>query len=114
MMGADSKFVMVHVTCPAEHAVTLAQLLVAEKAAACVNIIGNVHSIYRWQGEIQDDNESMMVIKTTASALDKLNKLIEQQHPYELPEVIATPIVAGLPEYLSWISTSTEQNESEP
>ncbi len=114
MIGTDNQYIMVHVTCPAEHAVGMAQLFVTKKAAACVNIIDNVHSIYRWQGEIQNDNESMMVIKTTASALDKLSQLIEQHHPYKLPEIIATPIVAGLPEYLNWVGTSTDQNESEP
>jgi len=108
MMGADSQCVMVHVTCPTESAATLARLFVTEKAAACVNIISNIRSIYRWQDKIQDDNESMLIIKTTTSTLNKLGNLVAKHHPYESPEMIVIAIVAGLPDYLSWINASTD------
>lgn len=104
----SSGFIVVYVTCPTEQASALARVLITEKAAACVNIISNVRSIYRWQNKIEDDNESMLLIKTTTIALDQLSELVKQHHPYELPEIIATPIVAGLADYLSWIDASTE------
>jgi len=108
-----SGFVMVYVTCPTEQAAILARRLVTEKAAACVNIISNVRSIYRWQDKIEDDNEDMLLIKTTTSALNKLSELVKQHHPYELPEILAVPIISGLPDYLNWINASTEANTTD-
>ncbi|PCH59817.1 MAG: hypothetical protein COC05_05980 [Gammaproteobacteria bacterium] len=107
---SDSKFVMVHVTCPSEQSASLARLLVTKKAAACVNIISNIRSIYRWQDKIEDDNENMLIIKTKTAALGKLSQLIKQHHPYELPEMIVTPIIAGLADYLNWIDTTIDND----
>lgn len=104
---------MAYVTCPEAQAAVLAQRLVAEKAAACVNIVTNVRSIYRWQDKIEDDTESMLIIKTKTSALDKLAELVKRHHPYELPELITTPITAGFVDYLSWIDATTQADKSD-
>ncbi len=106
--GKNSDYVIAYVSCPEAQAATLAQRFVAEKAAACVNIMPNVRSIYGWQDKIEDENESILMIKTKTSALDKLAELVKRHHPYELPELITTPITAGLTDYLSWIDATTQ------
>ena len=91
-------------TCPSiEVARELAQGLVANGAAACVNIIPQVESVYRWEGKTEAGTESLLVIKTAAARYAAVEAYIQQHHPYELPEVIAVPIEAGAPGYLSWL-----------
>ena len=95
-------------TCPDEEtARRLAGGLVEEKLAACVNVLPGIRSIYRWQGEVQDDAEVLMVIKTTRSAYDRLADWLEEHHPYDLPEVIALPVSEGLAAYLDWVAQET-------
>ena len=81
----------------------IARACVEASAAACVNILGNVKSIYRWKGEIQADDEVQLVFKTTREKLPKIEQILRTLHPYEVPEFIAWPIDRGLPEYLSWV-----------
>lgn len=91
-------------TCPnIEVARELARGLVAGGAAACVNIIAGVESIYRWRGKTEQGTESLLVIKTAAARYAEVEAYIQQHHPYELPEVIAVPIEAGAAGYLSWL-----------
>ncbi len=104
---SNNKPIVVYITCGPQQAEDLARILVTKKAAACVNIVGNVRSIYRWQNKIEEDNESMLIIKTTISSLELLSKLVKQHHEYDLPEIIAIPIVAGSQDYLSWINSTT-------
>ena len=85
----------------------MAGALVREKLAACVNIIPAVRSIYSWKGEVCDDGEALMVIKTRSGLLDALRERVVQLHPYDVPEVIALPIVGGHGPYLKWIDEST-------
>ena len=85
----------------------LASQIVQAKLAACVNIIPQVQSIYIWQGEECNESECIALIKTTEKAYSELESLLKQQHPYELPEIIATPITNGSKDYLSWLSTNT-------
>ncbi len=85
----------------------LATRLVAERLAACVNIIPGITSVYRWRGVLERDTEHLLIIKTHSTVFATLQETIRGQHPYELPEVIAVPIGDGLPEYLDWISEST-------
>lgn len=100
---------VVFCTCPDEQtARALAAGLVEEKLAACVNVLPGIRSIYRWQGEVQDDSEVLMVVKTTQPKLDRLAQWLKQHHPYELPEVIALPVSGGLPGYLDWVAQETE------
>jgi periplasmic divalent cation tolerance protein len=88
---------------PAE---SLARTLVAEGLAACVNRLPGIESTYRWEGQVQQDRETLLVIKTTASAYPDLERRIRELHPYEVPEVIALPIVRGSEPYLAWLDAS--------
>lgn len=85
----------------------LARQLIDAHAAACVNRLAPCTSSYRWKGEIETASEVPLLIKTTRSAYPRLEKLIREAHPYELPEIIAVPISAGLPAYLSWVREET-------
>lgn len=85
----------------------LAQRIVHERLAACVNILPRVQSIYRWQGQDCMDIEHVALIKTTKDRYPELESYLHSQHPYELPEIIAVPITAGLEGYLKWITENT-------
>ena len=91
----------------AQSAAQLAQRLVEARAAACVNQLAPCTSTYRWQGKIETATEVPLLIKTTRDAYPRLEKLIRETHPYELPEIIAVTVDAGLPAYLGWVSSET-------
>lgn len=97
--------VVVFVTTPEAEAQVLAEVLVREKKAACVNIVPKVRSTYWWQGEIESDDESLLIIKTRLSLLDDLIEVVKETHSYEVPEVIALPILGGNQDYLDWIGS---------
>lgn len=86
-----------------ETASRLAETLVAERLAACVNILPGLTSIYRWQGEVARESELLLLIKTRETLYSSLEQRLQALHPYELPEIIAVPIHAGLAGYLNWI-----------
>lgn len=91
-------------TCPdAGTARAIAQALVAERLAACVNSLPGVSSTYRWQGAVTTDDEHLLLIKTTAARLDALRQRLLCLHPYELPELIAVPVEQGHAPYLAWV-----------
>jgi periplasmic divalent cation tolerance protein len=92
----------------AEEAEKVAHHLVATRAAACVNIIPGVRSIYRWKGAVEDAAEWTLLIKTRRALLDRVQRELRKVHSYEVPEVIAVPIVDGLDSYLQWIDEETE------
>ena len=95
-------------TCPdAASADAIAQALVAERLAACVNRLPGVRSTYRWQGAVEQADEVLLLIKTTAARVDALAARLRQLHPYELPELVAVEARAGLPDYLQWVAAST-------
>ncbi len=95
-------------TCPdAETAARIARTLVAERLAACVNRVPGVTSTYRWQGQIHDDTEVLLVIKTTRERFDALRERLVDLHPHEVAESIALDIVDGLPAYLDWLHGQT-------
>jgi periplasmic divalent cation tolerance protein len=106
MSGDD--VLLVWCTCPADAAGRLAEALVGERLAACVNRIGPVQSTYTWQGAVESASETLLAIKTTAARFDALAKRLRELHPYDVPEIIATPVCAGLPEYLAWVRGSVE------
>jgi len=86
---------------------TLADHLVGQRLAACVNILAPCRSVYRWQGRIEDAEEVPLLIKTTTARYAALEAAIRAQHPYELPEIVAVPISHGLPGYLAWVAAET-------
>lgn len=91
----------------AETAARIARVLVEERLAACANLVPTVRSIYRWQDAIQDDAESLAIIKTTADRYAALAARIAELHPYEVPEIIALPLAGGHPPYLAWLAGQT-------
>ena len=108
-MSDEEKYILVLTTCPGSiSAKKIAQNLVVEKLAACVNIVPGVQSYFSWVGKVDNANEHLLVIKSTVAVYEKLEKRIQALHPYELPEIIAVPIHTGLAGYLDWISNNTE------
>ncbi len=91
----------------AASAEALAHALVEARLAACVNMLAPCRSVYRWAGAVETAAEVPLLIKTTAERYSDLERLIRERHPYELPEIIAVPITAGLPGYLAWVRDQT-------
>lgn len=85
----------------------IAEALVASHAAACVNVLAEYSSTYRWEGRVEHATEVPLLIKTTADAYPRLEAELRKLHPYAVPEIIAIPISAGLPAYLDWVKTET-------
>ncbi len=85
----------------------LAQQLVGQRLAACVNILAPCRSIYRWQGKVEDGTEVPLLIKTAATRYTAIEEAIRSAHPYALPEIIALDITRGLPAYLAWLAGET-------
>ncbi len=88
-------------------AVRIANALITDGLAACVNILAECTSIYRWEGKIEHASEVPLLIKTTRAAYPGLENALRGLHPYELPEIIALPVSAGLPDYLNWVARET-------
>lgn len=110
-MSKDVKHILVLSTCPGTiSAKKIAQDLVTEKLAACVNIIPGIQSYFSWVGKVDSANECMLVIKTTLDVYSLLEKRIKKLHPHELPEIIAVPIETGLSGYLDWITKNSNKS----
>ena len=88
--------------------VQIAKTLVESKLAACVNIIPKVRSVYEWEGEISEEEEFLLIIKTTEQQKEDLKATLGEIHPYEVPELIFLPITDGLPDYLNWVLKNTK------
>jgi periplasmic divalent cation tolerance protein len=100
--------VIVLVTWPAgEDAGPVANTLVEERLAACVNLLPEMDSVYRWKNTVERERERQMVIKTTASRVNALMARIKQLHPYEVPEMLVLPVVGGSEAYLEWLTACT-------
>jgi len=96
--------IVVLVTCTEAEGPGIANALLTRRKAACVNILPGVRSFFWWQDNIDSDNESLLIIKTSASLLDEVVALVKEVHSYDVPEVIALPIVGGNQDYLEWLS----------
>ncbi|HSR65662.1 MAG TPA: divalent-cation tolerance protein CutA [Xanthomonadaceae bacterium] len=95
-------------TCPdADSAARLAETLVDERLAACVQVLPGVRSVYRWQGAVERADEVLLLIKTTHARLDALAERVRALHPYELPELVAVEAAGGLPAYLDWVAAES-------
>ena len=90
----------------AEH---LAQTALDGRLAACVNVISGVRALYRWQGAVQQATECTLLFKTAADRYPALASLLEREHPYEIPEIIAWPLTAGLAAYGAWVEAETRE-----
>lgn len=107
-MSEQSKHLLVLTTCPGSiTAKKIANDLVVEKLAACVQVISGVQSFFRWVGKVNNSEEYLLIIKTTTDRYDQLEARITSLHPYDLPEIITLPINGGLAGYLAWIETNT-------
>lgn len=96
-------------TCPdRETARQLADRLVGERLAACVNIVPGLESVYEWQGKVERDAEVLLIIKTRRDRYAKVEATLRQHHPYELPEILRVSLSGGLQEYLHWIDNALE------
>ena len=104
----DKDTLLVMTTCPDEaHAESLSIHLIESGLAACINRLPGISSVYRWEGQLKQGTEVLLLIKTAASQWDALEAAIKSNHPYELPEIIAVPITMGHKPYLDWIQSVT-------
>jgi periplasmic divalent cation tolerance protein len=106
--------VLVLCACPDEVvAIDIARVLVKEGLAACVNRISGLASIYQWQGQTCETFEQLLLIKTTPACYEALEMRLKALHPYEIPEIIAVPIVAGSSHYLAWLVAATDAHTAD-
>ena len=94
-----------------EAADELARQLVERRLAACVNIVGPIRSVYRWQNQVHNDPEYLLVIKTTAERVNPLQSVLKTLHPYELPECVEVAVTGGSEEYLAWVADEVSSGE---
>jgi periplasmic divalent cation tolerance protein len=101
----SGSFSIILTTCPDKKmAKKIARALVSSRAAACVNIVPGVLSIYRWEGEVQEEPEVLLLVKTRAEQASRVQEIILENHGYEVPEVVVVPIVSGWEKYLDWLA----------
>lgn len=109
----DVCYQLVLCSCPDEAtAINIAENIVAQRLAACVNILPEAYSIYHWQGNVESAKEHLMLIKTLQSHYPLLEKVIVSLHPYDVPEILSFNINSGLPHYLKWIESSITQSNN--
>jgi periplasmic divalent cation tolerance protein len=82
----------------------LARVLVKSGAAACVNVVPGVRSVYRWKGKVEESREALLVVKAPKKNFRRIQRLVRDKHPYELPEVLALPVAGGSAAYLRWLN----------
>lgn len=96
------------ITCPGRRVATrIAEMLVRERLAACVNVVPLVVSIYRWNGKIRRDSETLLIVKTRAARVRQLERRVCREHPYTVPEIIFLPVRSGNRPYLAWLASET-------
>lgn len=104
----QAEYLLVLTTCASEdQAAQIAEALIKANAAACCNIVKDVRSLYIWRDKLEDDQEVLLLTKTTVSAFPKVREMIKNLHSYDVPEIIALPIVDGSTDYLDWIKEQT-------
>lgn len=103
-MGNTSRYIQIFTTvAKRDDAERIAITLSDKKLSACTQIIGPINSVYRWKGKVEKSKEWVCIVKTKISQYKKIEKVIKKIHPYELPEIIAVPIIKGSREYLGWM-----------
>lgn len=109
-MNNKKGFMVVLVTTPGrEDALNIAENIVAERLCACCNILEGVSSVFVWKGSVEREDECLMIIKTSAARYEELEERIKSLHDYDVPEIIALPLVAGNSSYLEWIEGVLEE-----
>ena len=108
-MSSSTTHRLIFCNCPTQAiASNIANQLVSDGIAACVNVLPGCRSVYKWEGKLCNEEEYLLLIKTTLANYDAVQAVILALHPYELPEIIAVPINAGLPAYLDWMTNSVK------
>ncbi len=102
-MNKDKTVSIIFCTSPPDQAERLARFLVENRYAACVNILGGVTSVYRWKGKVEQDSESLLLIKCPRRCVASLTEALLKEHPYDVPEVVSLPIESGSEAYLKWV-----------
>ena len=111
-MKSSEKFCWVYMTAGSfEEAKSLAQILVGQNLAACVNLLENMTSIYKWEEKLEESQEVIMIAKTRKTLMPKLIETVNSHHSYDCPCILELPIQGGNPEFLSWIETETSDTE---
>ena len=111
-MMIESKYIVILITSPSnEESQRIAELLLSQRQAACVNIISGVESRFWWQGKLESARESLLVIKTESSHLEEIITAVKQVHSYEVPEIIALPVIGGNADYLDWIQNEVKNGK---
>jgi periplasmic divalent cation tolerance protein len=101
---STTDILFLYITCPSkEVAIFLSERAIQEKMAACANIHGPITSLYPWEGNIQNDTEWVLILKTKQAQVEALSSLIEREHPYQIPCILQLPIAGGNPSYLQWL-----------
>lgn len=111
-MDHNGHIVVFITTADNEEARLIARVLLEQRKAACVNIINGTNSVFRWQGQINDENESMLIVKSTSALLDDIIETVREVHSYENPEIIALPIIGGSGQYLEWLDESVRPEDN--
>jgi periplasmic divalent cation tolerance protein len=103
------KIVVLNTCSSKEEAERLARLLVDGRLAACVSIVPGVRSVYRWQGKVESAEECLLLIKSSRPLFEQLRDALQKAHTYEVPEVLALPVVAGAAPYLDWLQSNLQE-----
>ena len=111
-MGKSQQAIIIFCTCSAtgDIAQQLAKLLVESGLVACVNILPGMQSIYRWQGQIENEAETLLMIKSTQANYKAIEQMLINEHPYDVPEIIMLPIEQGSSDYLTWLTDTVSSN----
>ena len=108
-MEEFSNIVLFITTANAGEAQRIADVLLSERKAACINIVPKISSLFWWQGKLESAEESLLIVKTKASVLDEVVNLVKEHHSYDVPEIIALPIIGGNRDYLEWLGKEVKQ-----
>ncbi len=100
---------VVFISIPRDEAGQFGRQLVANRLCACVNIVPKIESYFWWDGEVEKDEESLLIVKTTQDRFDDLAAWVKENHPYDIPEIISIQLAGGLPEYVAWVKDETSK-----
>lgn len=112
-MARDGFAVILITTSQDEESQLIARVLLEQKVAACVSIIPQVNSLFWWQKSIEQESESLLVVKTRIELIDEIIRLVKEVHSYDVPEIIAIPIIGGNHDYLEWVDGEVAPEEAQ-